>query len=184
MWLYANLYLLPLVLFISITEKKVLYSPHQRFTQNDEISSCFLQAEQSQLFQPFLVVTNALVPSLSSWLCAGLAIVSPCPSCSWEPMNVHSIPDVPYQPWAEGRDHLVDLLAMLCLKQGFFLDEEYWKGAGLVNFPLNTFKVRKKWKGAKWILFWASRFSQGICSLKYFRRYLDPMYNMVCRFMK
>lgn len=123
----------------------------------------------SFIFPTLILCDKSLIPSLSLWPCAGLAIVSPCLSCSWEPMDVHSTPNVPYQSWADGRD----LLAMFCLKQEFLLDEEYWKGAGWVNFPINTFNVRKKWKAAKLFLFWALRFSQRICSLKYY---------MVCRY--
>lgn len=52
-------------------------------------------------------VTNAPVPSLSMWPCAGLAIASPYLSCSWELVTAPSTPDLPYQSWADGRDHLI-----------------------------------------------------------------------------
>lgn len=173
MLLYVSLCLLPVILFISITEKIVqssLFTPSEIHMQWWDLL-LFSPGWTVSSFSTSSCVTNALIPSLSLWPCARLAMVSPYLCCRWEPMNLHSTPNVPYQSWAQmGRITSFDLLAMFCLKQGFFLDEEYWKGADWVRFfffLIYTFKVRKKWKAAKWIIFLACRFSQGICSLKY-----------------
>lgn len=146
----------------------LLDSPHQKFTQNDEISSCFLQAAQLHLSHPLLVWQ--MLQSLH-YLCDPVqdllqqVHVSPGAESPW--MYTASLMCLTRAEQMGGITSS-NLLAMLCLKQEFFLDEEDWKGAGWVSFLINAFKVRKKWKAARWILFWASRFSQRMCSLKYY----------------
>lgn len=167
MLLYISLCRLPLVLFISIAKKiqSSLFTPSEIYTQWWDLL-LFSPGWTVSSFSPSSWVRNASVLSLSLWSCAGLTVAIPCFSCSWEPMDVYST-----RAEQMGGITSFDLLAMLCLKQEFFLDEEYWEGAGWVKFLINTFKVRKKWKATNWILFWASRFSQRICSLKYYMVY-------------
>lgn len=116
MLLYVSLCLLPVILFISITEKIVqssLFTPSEIHMQWWDLL-LFSPGWTVSSFSTSSCVTNALIPSLSLWPCARLAMVSPYLCCRWEPMNLHSTPNVPYQSWAQmGRITSFDLLAVL-----------------------------------------------------------------------
>lgn len=54
-----------------------------------------IQAEKSQLFQPFLTyMTDYTVPLFSLCHCTGLTLVSPYLSCAGKPRTGHRIPDI------------------------------------------------------------------------------------------
>lgn len=67
--------------------------------------SC-LHAEQSNLFQPILHMSDAPIPYLSLWTFTEFVSFCLCLSCAGEPSIGSSTPDVFLEGWAEGKNHL------------------------------------------------------------------------------